>query len=753
VGAPAVKAAKLRGRVASRRPDALGRLGIAMARRHRRVFAGWLAAAVIGLLGLPHLLGSLTSPPMEVAGSESARAGEVLRAGLPALGNEAMLAVLHSPGLKATDPLFRSAIKASTAALAGQPGVVGVLPLPVAGNPPPPFLAEVMEPLRGLSHDEHTAYLAVGAIGEDRQRQDNVPAQRTAADDAARRASGGAVRAYLLGASPFGQAVQQTEIHDLTRIELVAVPLAVVVLLLGLRAPVAALVPVAVAGTAVLATVGMFALLTGVCPVDGMLVIGVNAVGLGAGVDYALFVVSRFREELAAGAAPEVAVGRALSTSGRTVVYSGLIVTLAAASLFLVRWHVFTEFAVGTMAVIAATMAASLTLLPATLICVAGRMQWRPRWLRAGTAAPSLASEGRLAGWARHLMRHPWPYAVGVTAGLALLAVPAAGLTLDINLERRALADTAYGQGLAVLERDVPGYSGMTYVLVRRPSSPAEPDTGLLATALRTDPMVAAVTKMDNRADLTALLVIPTEPADSPHVIELAHRIRDSIAPTTAPAGTTMVVGGPAALVADIVTETALRLWWVVGAILALMFALLVAMLRSVVLPAKAIAMNLLATGAAFGLTALLFRPAVLWPQVPVVVFALLFALSMDYEMFLVRRIQEDYQATCDNTNSVATGLQRTARPISLAAAILAVAFGSLLTSQITGLRQLGFAIAAALIIDATLIRLVLVPTLMQIMGRWNWWLPTVPRRTPRRNGCPPSRTLRRSPPPPSRRT
>jgi RND superfamily putative drug exporter len=643
------------------------------------------------------------------------------------LGNEVQLAVLHSPTLRAADPAFRAAVEASTRALAGCPGISGVIPLPAAGDPdPPPLLVEELAPLGLLSHDEHTVYMVVGTVGADRLRQDQAPAQRAAADGAARAASGGAVTAYLLGASPFGQAAQQVEVSDLGRIELVGVPLAMLVLLLGLRAPVAAAIPMVVAGAAVLATLGLFALWSGAFQVDGMLVIGVSAVGLGAGVDYALFVVSRFRDELASGAAVESAVARALTTSGRTALYSGLIVALASASLFLVRWHVFTEFAVGMMAVVAACVAATLTLLPALLASAAGRVEWRPRWMW----RPSAIGRDRLARWARHLMRRPWPYIVGVTAGLVLLASPATGLALGINLERPALADTPFGRGQAVLERDVPGYAGLVELVVRHP---AQPGLAGLLEALRADSEVSAAVALDNHAGLTFVAVIPRQPGDTPAVVQLVHRVREAIVPATLPPGADVSVGGIGAMAADIASEVRGRAWQVVGVVLGLMFALLVWMLRSVLVPVKAIAMNLLATASAIGVTTWVFRPspdseAIVWPHVPLVVFVLLFALSMDYELFLVRRIQEEYQASGDNTSAVAAGLQRTARPIALAAAILAVSFGSLLMSELSALRQLGFAIPVALVIDATLIRLVLVPALMQIMGRSNWWLPSFRR-------------------------
>ncbi|MFB8282064.1 MMPL family transporter [Nocardia colli] len=727
------------------RRDVLARLAVVMARYRRRVFAGWLIAVVVGLLGLPHLLTSVVSPPVEVSGSESQRATEVLAAGLPSMGNDPMIAVLHSPSLRSTDPAFGVAISATIRALGRQSGIDGSLLLPLASDATPLSVnAEMLEPLRSLFHDEHSAYLLVGTSGTDRKRQDRIPAQQSAVDAAVRTASDGTVRVYLVGVSAFGQEVQKAEIADLLRIELIAVPVAIMVLLVGLRAPVAAAVPAGIAGVSVLTTSGLFALLTGVLQVDGMLLVGMNAVGLGIGIDYALFVTSRYRDELAAGAAPEQAVATAASTTGRTVVYSGLLLFLACVSLFLVRWHVFTQAAIGIMAVTVVVSAASLSLLPAVLFSLTRWLEWQPRWM--SWHAPPVDSTvdrcGRLSRWAEHLMRHPWPYAIAVTAGLLLAAAPLPDMKLGIDLERQALAGTPDRLGHDIVDRDVPGLTSTIFILMSRPAGTDEPDIRPLLTALRADSAVAAAGPLDNSVDLTAVLVIPRYPSDAPAVVQLVERIRTQIAPAAAPPGLPVLVGGPAALVTDLLAETSAKLWWVIGCVLAMMFVVLAFVLRSLVLPLKAILMSLLATGASLGLTVLLFQgdgsgemfdQRAIWPQVPLVVFVLLFGLSTDYELFLVRRIQEGYKATGDNRGSVVTGLRHTARPISLAAMILAVAFGSLLVSEISGLRVFGFAIAVALIIDATVIRLVLVPALMQIMGRWNWWFPSFPRSSGQR--------------------
>lgn len=706
-------------------------LAVTMVRYRRRVYLGWLIATIAGLIGLPHLLGSILAPPIEVSGSESQRVSRILAERLPTLGDEPSIAVLHSSDRRTADPAFRAAIDAGMAALGHEKGVSGVLLLPVAGDPDQPLaLPDTLEPLRPLLHDEHTAYLLVGFSGDDRHRQKSAPVLQTAVDRATQAVSGGAVRAYLVGPSVFGHQAQQVEVTDLRHIELVAVPLAIAVLWWGLRKPVAALVPVLIAAASTLVTLGVFALLTRIFTVDGMLLVGINAIGLGIGIDYALFVMNRYREELAAGAAPERAISAALSTTGRTVLYSGLILILASMALFLVRWHVFIQAAIGTMAVVVVVMAASVTLLPAVLVSLTPWLAWRTP-----PTGPTARVEW-LTRWVEHLMRHPWPYTIAVTVGLLCAAIPMTDMTIGTDPERRAMADTPFAAGLTIAEHELPGMRAAVAVLLERPADGTEVDSRPLEAALRADPDVAAVTSLDNGVDLTAILVLPGHVVDSTTVTRLVQRIRTQIVPGAIPPGVSALVGGPGGTAADILGETAVKLWWVVGCVLALMFALLLVMLRSLLLPLKAILMSLLATGTAYGLVVLVFQrhggdsaagPAVIWPQVPLIVFVLLFALSTDYELFLVRRIQEEYLATGDNRRAVATGLQSTARPISLAAVILAVGYGSLLASRMNGLRELGFAVATALIVDATLIRLVLVPALMQIMGRWNWWLPAPP--------------------------
>ncbi|MFF3227880.1 MMPL family transporter [Nocardia suismassiliense] len=732
------------------RGDAFARLALTMARHRRRVLACWLVAAAAGLIGLPHLLDTLAAPSVAVAGSESEQASEILGNSLPTLGDEQVIAVFHSPAHRTTDPEFRSALAAGRRALARERSVSGVVQLPMAGDPAPAtVLPEAMEPLRALTRDDHIAYVLVGVTGDERQRQRQAPVLQTVVDEATRAASAGTVQGYLVGVSAFSNAVQQAQIRDATRIELVAVPVAMLVLLIGLWAPVAALVPMLVAGASIATTLGLFALLADTLSVDGTVLIAVDAVGLGIGIDYAMFVMNRYRENLAGGATPEQALSRAAATTGRTVVYSGLLLLLAVTTLFVVRWDVFTQLTIGTIAVIAVTSTASVTLLPALLAAATEWLEWRPRWMARWT--PFTARDrGGLVRWTDHVTRHPLPYAIGITAGLLLLAAPVQTLRLGVDLEQQALAGTPFLTGRTISDTDIPGLSGMVTIVLPRGPVDGAPAPGPVLAALRADPEVAAAAVLDNRADLTAFVVVPEHPLDSPLTARLVERIRVEILPTTTPPGTTALVGGSSALVADVLAEIAHKQWWVIGMALAVMFVVLTITLRSVLLPVKAMVMTLLATGAAFGLIALLFQggagggaagSGLIWPQVPLVLCAILFGLTTDYELFLVRRIQEEYLVTGDNRRSIAVGLQSTARPISLAAVIIAVAFGSLVLSSFGSVRAAGFAGAFALIIDATLIRLILVPALMQLFGRWNWWFPTWPRSAPiRRRRRPPSK-------------
>jgi putative drug exporter of the RND superfamily len=533
---------------------------------------------------------------------------------------------------------------------------------------------------------------------------------------------------------------------------------------LALGAFAAGAVPLVLAGSGVLATSGLIALLARVLDFDVFMLTIVTMIGVGIGIDYSLFIVSRFREELARRPVNprhkrrriEQAVGMTIATSGRTVLYSGVIVTLSLTSLLVVRAPVFREFAIGISVTVACTLLASLTLLPAALAQLGDRVNGGslPRRLLPADAVPGApAGEGGWARWAMAMMRRP--AVVGTVVLLPLLAalVPVLGLRTGIAVDTRPLAATPSGKGADVLGRYFSAGMTAPIEVTVTPDGPARGrrtsagavgsaqsdvrDAGArLTTALRKDRRIAAVSLHRYGAD-ALLTVVPRGVVGSSASSGLVHRLRDALAPVVQSRyGAQVLVGGWPAQSEDASSETTGKLPAVLAITLGIAMLFLLIVFRSIVLPLKAIAMNMLATGATLGLVVLVFQRGhgerlldfsslgFIQAYLPLSMFVLLFGLSMDYEIFLIRRMQETWRETGDNRRSVASGVAHTGRPISAAAAIMVVVFGSGMTANALELKEFGFALAVAIAIDATLIRLALVPALMCLLDARNWWLP-----------------------------
>lgn len=555
-------------------------LGAWSARNRWPVLSAWLTALVLSLLSLPQLLSSMGAPVPEIQGGTAAQASAIIARELPQLGQEQLFLIIRSERRTVDDPTFQAAVVAAAQALGGAPGVKSVLALPKPGQTGGPFAG-----LAGVYRDPHNAYALVGVVGDGSTRQLNVSRQRAAAQHAVSTVDG-ELRVYLLGESPVNYDLRGVELLDLARAEVVAVPLALLILLLGLGALGAALAPLVLAGASVLVTLGLFGIIAPSAGFDVVLLTIVSMIGVAVGIDYALLVVSRFREERSRGEEVADAAARAVATAGRTVLYSGLVVILASGSLLAVRTQVFREFAYGTALVIAVTLVAVHTLLPALLVTGA-------RWL----PARHDRGHGWWARWARHLMRHPWRYTLAATAMVLAAAAPALDLRLGVDFGREAIAGTPSGQALAVLERDgLGGIAGAINVVLPRQPGTAPPDTEPLTRALRAEPEVAGVVEIDNGSSVHLLVVVPKTAPDSAGTLELARHVREL-------AGPGALIGGVGGLLLDITEETAGKLWWVIGFVLALSLLLLAVTFRSVLLPIKAILMNRLATGAALGLT------------------------------------------------------------------------------------------------------------------------------------------------------
>ncbi|WP_169808615.1 MMPL family transporter [Microtetraspora niveoalba] len=715
-------------RRAGRRPLAQY-LGGTAARRSRMVLAVWLVLLAGAAVTAPGLLLRTAAPAVRVDGSSSLAGARLLERGFPRLGTEQTLLVFASPVLAVADPAYQRGLQAATAAVSAQPGVGGVQLLP---------------PVPG--QDGRRLYALVGLNGDQRARQEALPSLRAAARRAAHEASGSRLDVHVVGEGAMLAEAKRADLADLRRAELVAVPVAFLALLVGLSAVGAAATVLLTAGTVMVTALGALgaASLLG-AEVDTFMLAVAATVGMGLGLDYALLILLRYRQARTAGRDRHEAVDVAMGTAGRTAAWCALAIVLTAGALLVVRTPMIRGMvaAVTVAAVVAA--AAAVTLLPAALVTADRWLdRGRPRWpgARARARRVTPRHEGRHRGvsacdgddlggwgrWARHLMRHPVAYTLACAAVLAAAAAPVTGLRLGVDLDRASIARTDLGRGLAYMEAD--GVSSALAVVLPHPAGGPPVDSWGLLSALRADPSVAFAAPLDNGRDLTVVIAVARTPIDDPASAELAERITREYAPATLPPGGRVLVTGPNAILADLVEESTAQLGTVIALVLGCSLLFLLVSFRSVLLPIKAVVMNVLAVTAAFGLLTLATRlvPGLVGHQVntliPLLAFTLVFGLSIDYEMFLIHRISEHYRHGGDNTAAVVHGLRHTARPITVAAAVMVAVFAALLTAHRHELAQLGLAVATAITLDATVIRLALVPALMRILGGRNWWLP-----------------------------
>ncbi|HET6949385.1 MAG TPA: MMPL family transporter [Acidimicrobiales bacterium] len=466
----------------------------------------------------------------------------------------------------------------------------------------------------------------------------------------------------------------------------------------------------------------------------------VAMIGIGVGIDYALFIVTRYREGLHDGLDPEGATVRALDTAGRAVLFAGCTVIIAVLGLFVIGLDMIRGLAIGVSLGVLTTMIASVTLLPAMFGFVGrniDRLGLPHRRRGEGTDRRSV-----WARWSRVIQRRPWPALVLAAALLVVLSLPVFGIRLGFgDPGNRPTSDTNRRAYDLVAEGFGPGANG-PLVLVAEAGDGGTVDMAMLGrlAARATDtPGVASVSPPVPNEDGDGAIVI-VQPETSPQSKEteqLVHTLRDDVVPAAVGGtGTVVKVGGATAAAADFAEFTADRLPWFIGIVLVLSFLLLMVVFRSVLVPLKAVIMNLLSVGAAYGVLVAVFQwgwgrdlvgigkdgPIEAW--VPMMLFAVIFGLSMDYEVFLLSRIREEYDASGDNASAVADGLAATARVITAAAAIMFCVFAAFVLGSDRSLKMFGLGLAVAVLLDATIVRLVLVPATMELLGDRNWWLP-----------------------------
>ena len=519
---------------------------------------------------------------------------------------------------------------------------------------------------------------------------------------------------------------------DLARAEMLSFPILLLLLVVVFGSVAAASLPLAVGGISIL---GAFTVLNVATKLTDVSVFAINIVtllGLGLAIDYALFVVSRFREELAAGYSAEDSVSRTMATAGRTVAISGLTVAVALGALLLFPMNFLQSMGLGGIAAVLVAMVAALTTLPALLGVLGHRVDaLRVPWRRSREVGAS-SDEGAWARLASWVMRRPIMVAAATVTLLAILGAPFFQVSfggvdarvLPVDAESR-VAGELLGQDFpassdAPVDVVVEGADGVVLDRVTQVLREVSGVRSASVTASEGDTSVVALAYPGESSDEVAQQVVTEVRALGPQL----------------PADVSVTVTGETARLVDLMAGIGDRLPWALGYIAVVTFLLLFLAFGSIVLPIKAIVMNVLSLSATFGVLVWGFQQGnlegllgftatgTLEATQPVLMFAMVFGLSMDYEVFLLSRIREEWDRTGDNTQAVARGLQRTGRIITSAALLFVVVAGSFATSGISFIQMIGVGLAVAVVIDATLVRAFLVPATMRLLGRWNWWAP-----------------------------
>jgi putative drug exporter of the RND superfamily len=520
--------------------------------------------------------------------------------------------------------------------------------------------------------------------------------------------------------------------------EIVGILAAIVILLIAFGSVLAMGLPILTALFGIGVGLAGVTLLANVFSMPSFASILAAMIGIGVGIDYALFIVTRYRQGLHAGLDPERAVVKSVTTSGKAVVFAGSTVVISLLGMFAMGLSFVRGLAVGASLAVVLTMLAAVTLLPAVLGFVGHNIDklalpWTKRSTNGGRTTVAYR-------WSRLIQRRPWTFALAGLVVLVLLALPVFSITLgNSDAGNNPKSDTtraAYdllGKGFG------PGFNGPLLVAVEVPTAHAASALPALHTAIAAVSGVVEVTpvRLGPSGTAAVMQVIPSTGPQDQRTVKLINDLRNRVIPA-AIAGTGLVVhiGGTTATFSDLAAFLGSHLPIFMLVVLGLSFLLLLIVFRSLVVPVKAVIMNVLSIGAAYGLLVAVFqwgwgagligigKKGPIESFIPMMMFAVIFGLSMDYEIFLLSRIKEEFDKTHDNAQAVADGLAQTARVITAAAAIMVCVFGSFVFGGELVIKEFGLGLAAAILIDATLVRMVLVPSTMELLGDANWWLP-----------------------------
>jgi uncharacterized membrane protein YdfJ with MMPL/SSD domain len=716
--------------------ESMIKLAAFLGRRRRLVLAAWIVTLLAALPIAAHQTDHLTGGGFDVPGSQSKAVSDSLEKSFG--GSADGIAVLLNAEPGASPEQRAAAVSRVRRAVAGLDGVTLSPAVARRAEAQLERTGAAMLPLRS----DRSSDLLIDSATE--LRTDLDPG--TSEDG---------VTPYLAGQPTIWAGMQELSKEDLAKAEAGGFPIVALILLVVFGSLAAAALPLALGFVSVMVTGALIYFISLNMETSVFVTNMASMIGIGVAVDYSLFILARYREERRAGRSEEEARSEALATSGLAVTFSGLAVIVSLAGLWMVDNQALRSMALGAMTVVAVSILTATTLLPALIAMLGDRVMpggvvarvlrffkhtvlRRPRPAASAQPAAEAGASAFWASWTRRVMARPWVSVLSVSAVLLFLAIPVLSLTTGTEALGQFPKDSDVRVGNELASKQLGGGTDPIQIVA---AFDGTIDRGAVAGFVHTVERTPGVSSVAPPAfaDGSALIqATPRAPSESDAATALVDRLRDSVVPASQLSSVaTVAVGGETARSHDVRALISGSMWKIILFVLALSFLVLMVMLRSLLLPLKAVLMNLLSIGAAYGVLVAVFQwgwfdsllgfenqGALDTINVPLI-FAVVFGLSMDYEVFLMSRIREHYAEHGDNERAVAEGLSTSARTISSAALIMTCVFAVFVLTGVPSIKELGLGCAVAIALDATLVRLILVPAAMKLLGDWNWWMPS----------------------------
>jgi len=715
--------------------DAMNRLAAVLGRRRKWVVAVWVLIVLAALPFAAKQTEHLTGGGFDVPGSQSQAASEALQDEFGEKADGIAVALQAAPDATA-------AARAAAVDRVGEEvaGVEAVTLPPAAALAARRQLRETGFALVPLRSEQSSDELIDSAA---ELRSDLDPG--TAVDG---------VTPYLVGQPTIWAGMQEISKQDLAKAEATGFPIVALILLVVFGSLAAAALPLTLGFVSVLVTGALIYFISLQMTTSVFVTNMASMIGIGVAIDYSLFILARYREERQTGLSKRDSRARALSTSGLAVTFSGLAVIISLAGLWMVDNAALRSMALGAMTVVAVSILTATTLLPALIAMLGDRVMpggivgrvsgWFKRrfYRRRSAEQVAVEAEGRSTFWERwtaRVMARPWVAVIGASGVLLFLASPLLSMETGTEALAQFPKDSDVRVGNELASERLGGGTDPIQVVASFDQPPGPADKAAVAAYVRDlagQPGVSSVAAPIYAGDSGLVRLTSSAGSESDAAIALVERLRADAPQTALGQLATVSVGGETARGFDVREQISGSMWKIILFVLALSFIVLMVMLRSLVLPLKAVLMNLLSIGAAYGVIVAVFQwgwfdsvlgfesqGALDTINVPLI-FAIVFGLSMDYEVFLMSRIRERYLRHGDNERAVAEGLSSSARTISSAALIMTAVFAVFILAGVPSIKELGLGCAVAIALDATLVRLILVPAAMKLMGEWNWWMP-----------------------------